>query len=217
MSAAAPARMLETAAPRRCACGGLVGADGLCSQCRAKRRSALRRSPAGRAPGIAPPIVHDVLRSPGRPLDASARRAAEGRLGHDFGRVRVHTDARAAESAAAVGAAAYAVGDAIVFGRGAYAPATASGQALLRHELVHVLQHDGSPGIPARLPIGAVDDDAEHEADRLAAGPVQRRGAAVRRRSTALRRAWTTPQTAAERRSASLPPEGRGGWGSPRP
>ena len=48
------------------------------------------------------------------------------KYGHDIGRVGVHSDARAAESAAAVGAAAYAVGNDIVFGRGAYAPGTPS-------------------------------------------------------------------------------------------
>jgi hypothetical protein len=36
---------------------------------------------------------------PGRPLDAAARAFFEPRFGMDFGRVRVHTDERAAESA----------------------------------------------------------------------------------------------------------------------
>jgi hypothetical protein len=46
-----------------------------------------------------PPIVHEVLRSPGRPLDESTRALMEPRLGHDFSQVRVHTDYQAAESA----------------------------------------------------------------------------------------------------------------------
>ena len=45
----------------------------------------------------APPIVHDVLRSPGQPLDAATRAYFERRLGHDFSRVRVHINSEAAE------------------------------------------------------------------------------------------------------------------------
>lgn len=53
-----------------------------------------------------PPIVHEVLRSAGQPLDPAIRAFFEPRFGHDFGTVRVHTDARAAESAGAVDALA---------------------------------------------------------------------------------------------------------------
>ena len=62
------------------------------------------------------------------------------RARYDFGRVRVHTDARAAESARSVGALAYTVGNHIVFDAGLYAPATRRGKALLAHELTHVVQ-----------------------------------------------------------------------------
>ena len=66
----------------------------------------------------APPIVHDVLGSPGQPLDAATRAMMEPRFGHDFGKVRVHTDTCANESAHAVNALAYTVGPQIVFGAG---------------------------------------------------------------------------------------------------
>ena len=49
-------------------------------------------------PGIVPGIVHEALNSSGQPLDASARKLMEPRFGHDFSRVLVHTDGRAAES-----------------------------------------------------------------------------------------------------------------------
>jgi hypothetical protein len=93
----------------------------------------------------APSIVHDVLRSPGRPLDPAARTFMEPRFGHDFGRVRVHTDETAAESARAVSALAYTVGHDIVFAPGQYSPMTAQGRKLLAHELTHVTQQEG-PG-----------------------------------------------------------------------
>src|SRR6185295_8351191 len=61
-------------------------------------------------PETVPPIVHDVLNSPGHPLDHATRAFMEPRFGEDFGRVRVHTDAKAAESAAAINAMAYGTG-----------------------------------------------------------------------------------------------------------
>jgi hypothetical protein len=69
-----------------------------------------------------PPIVNEVLRSPGQPLDAAICTFMEPRFGYDFSQVRVHTDARAAESARAVNALAYTVGRDVVFGAGQYAP-----------------------------------------------------------------------------------------------
>ena len=68
--------------------------------------------------------------------------------GYDFSQIRVHTDARATESARAVNALAYTVGNHIVFGSGQHAPGTVSGRRLLAHELTHVIQqsaqHPGS-------------------------------------------------------------------------
>ena len=61
-----------------------------------------------------PSIVHEVLRSPGQPLDATTRGFMEPRFGYDFRAVRVHTDSQAAESARAVNALAYTVGRDVV-------------------------------------------------------------------------------------------------------
>ena len=66
-------------------------------------------------PSGVPPIVHEVLLSPGHPLDAATSAFMESRFGHDFTGVRVHTNAQAAESARAVHARAYTVGNAVVF------------------------------------------------------------------------------------------------------
>lgn len=90
-----------------------------------------------------PPIVHEVLQSPGQPLDAETRAFLEPRFGHDFSEVRVHTDAKAAESAQVVNALAYTVGQDIVFQAGQYAPQTNHGRDLMAHELTHVTQQDG--------------------------------------------------------------------------
>ena len=93
--------------------------------------------------GEAPAVVHDVLRSPGRPLDRETQNFMGSHFGFNFDRVRVHTDPSAAQSAAAVNARAYTVGNNVVFGSGQYAPDTYVGRRLLAHELVHVMQQTG--------------------------------------------------------------------------
>ncbi len=64
----------------------------------------------------------------------------EPRFGHDFGHVRIHTDAKAARSSRALNALAYTVGRSIVFDAGQYRPRTTAGRRLLAHELSHTIQ-----------------------------------------------------------------------------
>jgi hypothetical protein len=90
---------------RKYACGGTPGVDGECDQCRKRR---LQRQASN--PETAPPIVHETLSSPGQPLDASTRAFMERRFGHDFSKIRIHADEKAAASARAVNALAYTVG-----------------------------------------------------------------------------------------------------------
>ena len=68
----------------------------------------------------------------------------EGRADCDFSRVRVHTDAPAAQAAQALNAAAFTVGQHIVFGANQYEPSTIAGRSLLAHELTHTVQHPGA-------------------------------------------------------------------------
>lgn len=79
----------------------------------------------------------------GRPLDEESRAFFEPRFGRDLGGVRVHTGARADESARAFNALAYTAGADVVFAAGQYAPETAAGRWLLAHELAHVAQQGG--------------------------------------------------------------------------
>jgi hypothetical protein len=101
---------------------------------------------AGAAGGQAPPTVRDVLRSSGRPLDRTSQMFFEPRFGRDFTHVRIHTDARAAESARDIGALAYTAGRHIVFGAGEYTPTTSAGRSLLAHELAHTVQQSEQTG-----------------------------------------------------------------------
>jgi peptidoglycan hydrolase-like protein with peptidoglycan-binding domain len=102
--------------------------------------------------GDTPDIVHQVIRSPGQPLDTMTRTFFEPRFGHDFGQVRVHTDTRAAGAALAVGAHAFTVNRHIAFGRGQYAPDASAGRQLLAHELAHVVQQSGGTRGLSRSP-----------------------------------------------------------------
>src|SRR5262245_20126574 len=110
--------------------------------------------PAGQvAAPAAPASVNRVLSSPGTPLEPVLRQDMEQRFGHDFSAVRVHTDAKAAESAQAVNALAYSVGHDVVFGAGQYAPGTSAGKRLLAHELAHCLQQRPTPVLQRKLSI----------------------------------------------------------------
>ncbi|MGO9784012.1 MAG: DUF4157 domain-containing protein [Streptosporangiaceae bacterium] len=147
-------------------CGGVHCPPGTCGH---DQGETARRSGDG-TPGPAqiPASVAKVLDTPGQALDASTRSDLEERLGHDFGQVRVHTDAQAAQSAHAVHAQAYTIGRHIVMGQGRYQPHTASGTQLLIHELIHVVQQ-GNPAAdtgPART-ISDHNDPSEREADQV--------------------------------------------------
>ena len=117
-----------------------------------------------------PEIVDDVLHTSGQPLDSATRAAMEPRFNRDFGDVRVHTDSTAAQSARAVNAHAYTVGQDVVFGSGQYQPQTEAGAHLLAHELTHVVQQSSSNQNTAQSAKAISDpaDAAEVEADRVA-------------------------------------------------
>ncbi|MCL4436310.1 MAG: DUF4157 domain-containing protein [Thaumarchaeota archaeon] len=86
--------------------------------------------------------VANAVRGGGQPLPESERAFFEPRFGHDFSKVRVHTDAEAAEVARATNARAYTLGQDIVFGENEYRPSTVEGMRLLAHELTHTVQQD---------------------------------------------------------------------------
>ena len=127
---------------QRCSCGQTEVIEGECEEC--KKKKTLQRKAGGPAhSAIAPPIVHDVLRSSGEPLDSATRSYFEARVGRDLSGVRVHADAKAAESARSVNAHAYTVGGHVVFAAGRYQPSGSAGRRLLAHELVHTVQQTG--------------------------------------------------------------------------
>lgn len=86
--------------------------------------------------------------------------------------MRVHTGAQADESARALGARAYAVGQHIVFAAGEFAPDTAWGRTLLAHELAHVAQQGGSLARTLRRSLAGCQELLAEGATRLIPGRV---------------------------------------------
>lgn len=125
------------------------------------------------APGHPPhatTTVRDTMRSPGETLDRSTLTRLK-RLGHDFSRVRIHTDAQAGQSAREIGARAYTLGHHIAFGHGEYRPHSERGWKLLTHELGHIRQQVASAEEVSvdGLRVGRADDPLELAADQFAA------------------------------------------------
>ncbi len=102
----------------------------------------------------------------GAPLPDEVRNKMEALFGVDFSAVRIHVGPQAPK----IGARAFTRGTDIFFAPGQYQPQTASGQALLAHELTHVVQQSEGR-VRATRDIGGVtiNDDAalERESDEI--------------------------------------------------
>ena len=101
--------------------------------------------------------VRDALADRGAPIDPAVRGGLERDLGYDLSRVRVHASGPAGRSADLLNARAYTAGQHIVFGPGEYAPGTAAGRLLLRHELGHAMLDRSGPARVLRQEKGAQD------------------------------------------------------------
>jgi hypothetical protein len=188
---------------RKCAC---EGSDVECAECRKEREKIIQGKAADTTTSIeAPPIVHQVLSSPGRPLDPATRGFFEPRFGFDFSQVRVHTGKKAEESAAAVNAVAYTVGSNVVFGTGRYLPSTSEGKRLMAHELTHVVQQRGLA--PADIRISDPNDRSEQEAAVIAENTgIVARQAVTAKGGLLLQRQQPTPAPGATPPSPAPPP-----------
>lgn len=125
----------------------------------------------------APPVVTDLLDGRGESLDPLVEARMSARFGHDFGAVRIHTGAVAADAANAVNPDAFPSGRPVVMGEGKYRPSTPAGARPLVHELVHTRRQAGP--VPEKpWHVSSPADPAE----RAAEGPpsVQRKTARSR-------------------------------------
>jgi hypothetical protein len=158
-----------------------------------------------------PPIVYDVLRSPGQPLDAATRAFREPQFGHYFGHVRVHSDAKAAESAKVVNALAYTVGEHVVLAEGKLPEGSEGVHHLLAHELAHVRQEGNQRYTGGNVSLGSQESIEEHEAEAQAVAigaQADRRGDSHARDLSSvttgiLRRVSAAPSSSASTRGSS--------------
>ncbi|MFD9005321.1 DUF4157 domain-containing protein [Streptomyces sp. NPDC059582] len=118
-------------------------------------------------------LVHEVLRSPGQPMDGSLQNEMEARFqGADFSGVRVHSDTVAQRSALEIRAKAYTSGTHVVDGGGMTKEDWA-------HELTHYLDQQAGPvpgrdngsGLSVSDPADSGERHAVDNARRVMSGP----------------------------------------------
>ncbi len=103
--------------------------------------------------------------SGGQPLNGEAKSRMGGAFGHDFSAVRVHTNSQAGQLSEKLNARAFTVGSDIAFGPGEYQPGTMIGDALIAHELAHVVQQNGGASAELSQATNGVPDESATEAD----------------------------------------------------
>jgi hypothetical protein len=133
-----------------------------------------KAAPGGARAGADPTALSARLGT-GRDLEGSTRTRMESAFGESFGDVRIHDDQRAAGLANQMNARAFTVGSHVGFAASVYAPGSAVGDAILAHELAHVLQQRNATGASAAAPLsldGGGHDPLEAAADDSAAAVV---------------------------------------------
>ena len=165
--AADPAVLYRAAAAGRT---DVVGSRGILALQRAVGNSGVR----GLADEERSPVLDVVSSGSGQPLEEPVRADMEGRLGHSFADVRVHTGEAAHNSATAVNAHAYTVGSNIVFQRDKYDPGSDGGRTMLAHELTHVVQQRSGPVDGTATGAGVRISDPSDRFEREAAATAER-------------------------------------------
>jgi hypothetical protein len=109
----------------------------------------------------------------GESLPGSVRTRMEFAFGSSFSHVRLHNDGTSARLSDRLNARAFTVGEHVAFGSGEFRPGTVAGDALIAHELAHVVQQGRSAPVPdAGRGRGEPDASMEHDADSAATGAV---------------------------------------------
>lgn len=214
--AAAPARLpggagaLESGgalAPQRAL--GNAAVTRLLEEERKRQEESARPDGTQTAPDVQRFTVQNVLRAPGRPLDAALKDDMESRSDADFSDVRLHTGAAARDSAAEIGARAYTSGSHIVIGDGG------GDQHTLAHELTHVIQQrtgpvsgtDDGTGLRISDPSDRYEREAEANASRVLSRPSAHSPAAE---SAGGAPSSHAPGATVQRRPREKPPEEEG-------
>ncbi|KAB1150551.1 DUF4157 domain-containing protein [Streptomyces luteolifulvus] len=156
-----------------------------------------RRRRKERAANSRTPEPKNIVSGAGQPLDPGVRRELEEQLGHDLGRVRLHTGRDAGQLTELLGADAVAVGQDVFFREGAFMPGTDEGRRLLAHELLHTVQNPhGLGALRAGRELGAVSlpqQAVEREAESAAQNLVRAEPAADQKAAPQVEEGQATP------------------------
>jgi len=109
--------------------------------------------------------LNELRGSTGQSLPDGVRGRMERAFGRNFSGVRVHTGGRSSAAADSLNAQAVALGSHIHFAEGQFAPGTTAGDAVIAHELTHVVQ-----AAEGRLPTTGGVSDPSMSAEREAYG-----------------------------------------------
>ena len=150
--------------------GGVVGAVGSAVAMGVRAVGGLlAKEREGRVRDADDPQAIQAQLGPGHALDGGIRSRMETAMGADFSGVRIHTDSTAASLSTRVNARAFTIGSDVAFGAGEYQPGTLIGDALIAHELAHVVQQGGATTAIAPMSSGAIEYQAfEEDADASA-------------------------------------------------
>jgi Domain of unknown function (DUF4157) len=130
-----------------------AGGKDLARRAPASPVSPLVHMPGGDDGARSDPVAAEIRSTIGQgaPLPPATRGFMEGRIGMDLSGVRVHATGYADRLSDALHAQAFTVSRDIYFRSGQYQPDTSAGRHLLAHELTHVAQQAGTPGLIQRL------------------------------------------------------------------
>jgi hypothetical protein len=135
-----------------------------------------------RAGGARPAEASSVQRQlgAGESLPGGLRARMEAAFGTGFAGVRLHADATAARLSNKLNARAFTIGPHVAFAGGEFRPGTLAGDALIAHELAHVVQQGHGSAAPMPMqkdhhsePAGP-SNQLEHDADVCAANATAR-------------------------------------------
>lgn len=102
----------------------------------------------------------------GHSLDTRVQSQMSSAFGYDFSGVRVHTDSNAATLSSNLQARAFTIRNDVAFASNEYRPGTLVGDALIAHELAHVVQQSGATQNDKIRTKGTISEDAvEQDAD----------------------------------------------------
>ena len=136
-----------------------------------KASNAMLKGREGSSVASTPLVIQSQLGA-GQLLEGGVKSRMESAFGMDFSHVRTHTDARSEGLSNSLNARAFTVGAHVAFGPGEYQPGSLVGDALIAHELAHVVQQRGANQAQPVQQNAASYSSLEEDADMSAVGAI---------------------------------------------